>query len=716
VRDSPADPAAAAGVGGMNRVQSNWRVRRILFGAAAVFASTSARPDEMYARAAAAESAQHLASAIEQAFVPLSPALPSIFGASAQVAVLDHLGGILRALGAFDLAELHWAQAQRIALAHEDADRAAAINIQRCELALLSGDYMRTERLANELAQLAAREHLPAAQGSAEEFLGVIDRRHGEFDSAVAHEQRSLELQAKFGDERNVARALSNLGTIARDRGDFAQALDSQLQSLAIRERVDDSLELTLRNLALIYRDLGDDAMTRKYFTRAIEVATRHGDYSNYASTLGTYASYLVDVGEFGPALAAADEALAVARVIGNRPAAGFDLLDSGRALLGLKRLPEASARLHKALEMGRLLDQQEIVARSLVALSEAALEGGDRAQAHKLLDESYMSVRASQYKPVLAQAYALGERLAVAEGQPTLALDYAHKRAALREDLLGTRANRHLSLLESQYAKAASDQQLALVTKDNQLQASRLMQQQSQRNFGIAVVVALCALLGMLALRFFGVRRLNHALSVRNAEIEAQRSALSAANQRLENQAKELYQAAITDPLTGVFNRGHLMRQLDARMLDSERNGQELALLLVDFDHFKQINDARGHLFGDRVLIAGVQTLRQWIEPSDLLGRYGGEEFIAVIIGRDVVGVRALAESLRVRVAETLATIVPELKAIATVSIGVAMLSQLPKPARLEMLIEAADKAVYTAKANGRNRVMNYLPEVSSA
>jgi len=700
----------------MDRVRSNSRVRWILFGAAAVFASASARADEVYPRAAAAQTAQQLADAIEHAFVPLSPALPSVFGASAQVTLLDHLGGILRALGAFDLAERHWEQAQNLALAHADADRAAAINIQRCELALLSGDYTRTERLANELAQLAAREHLPAAQGSAEEFLGVVDRRHGEFDAAVAHEQRSLELQAKFGDERNVARALSNLGTIARDRGDFAQALDLQLQSLAIRERIDDNLELTLRNLALIYRDLGDDATTRKYFTRAIEVATRHGDYSNYASTLGTYASYLVDAGEFAPALAAADEALAVARVIGNRPSAGFDLLDSGRALLGLKRLPEATARLRNALEMGRQLDQQEIVARSLVALSEAALDSGDRAQAHKLLDESYMSVRATQYKPVLAQAYALGERLAAGEGQPTLALDYAHKRAALREELLGTRANRQLSLLESQYAKAASEQKLALVTKDNQLQAARLMQQQSQRNFGIAVVVALCALLGMLALRFFGVRRLNRALSVRNAEIEAQRSALSDANQRLEIQAKELYQAAITDPLTGVFNRGHLMRQLDARLLDSERNGHELALLLVDFDHFKQINDARGHLFGDRVLIAGVQTLRQWIEPSDLLGRYGGEEFIAIITGRDVVGVRALAESLRIRVAETLATIVPELKAIATVSIGVALRSQLPNPVRLEMLIEAADKAVYTAKANGRNRVMNYLPEVSNA
>ena len=191
--------------------------------------------------------------------------------------------------------------------------------------------------------------------------------------------------------------------------------------------------------------------------------------------------------------------------------------------------------------------------------------------------------------------------------------------------------------------------------------------------------------------------------------EIEAKRAALSDANQRLEHQAEQLYHAAITDPLTGVFNRGHLLRQLDARIADCTRDGRELAALMIDFDHFKQINDARGHLFGDRVLVAGVQTLRQWLEPGDLLGRYGGEEFIAVIADRNLAEVRVLADRVRVRVAETLATFAPELQAIATISIGVAMLSQLVKPVRLEALIEAADRAVYTAKANGRNRVINY-------
>jgi diguanylate cyclase (GGDEF)-like protein len=108
-------------------------------------------------------------------------------------------------------------------------------------------------------------------------------------------------------------------------------------------------------------------------------------------------------------------------------------------------------------------------------------------------------------------------------------------------------------------------------------------------------------------------------------------------------------------------------------------------------------------------VLVGGVQTLRQWLEPGDLLGRYGGEEFVAAVTDRDETEVTALAERLRQRVAETLATFAPELRPIATISIGIALLTRLPKPVRLESLIEAADKAVYSAKASGRNRVTSY-------
>lgn len=660
-----------------------------------------------YPRALAASDSQRVAAAIERNVSPLMPAVPALIGPYGAIKFQRLLGGIFLALDSYASAEKHLRRAHEMATAIGDAEDAAAAAVDRGEIAILTGHYDDVERLSNDLAQLATRADLPWAQAKAEEYLGVVARRRGRLDDAQAHAQRALALQRALGQEAGTATALSNLGTLARDRGDYASALDLFRQALAIRERNDDQLELTLRNLALIYRDLGDDTAARDYFTRALDVARRHGDSANYAATLGTWAGYLVDSGEFAPALAAAEESLAVSGAIGDRPSVGFDLLNSGRALLGLGRLAEADTRLHDALAIGRELNQHEIIAHSQVSLAEVALARGDATQANKLLQAAFADPQTARYKPLMVEVNELREKIATAIGKPVQALQFAHAAAALREELLGTRASRRLAAQESQYARAAADQQLALASKENQLQATRLAQQHLQRNYVIVAACGLGATLLLLAWRFAGVRKLNNALATRNAEIESQRAALSHANDRLQQQADELFQAAISDPLTGVSNRGHLMRQLDARIADCARNGGELAALLIDFDHFKRINDAHGHLYGDRVLVAGVQTLRQWLEPGDLLGRYGGEEFIAVVSGGGAANAIRVAERLRERVAEAMTDFLPEANGAVTISIGIALLSSLAKPPRLEALIEAADRAVYAAKSAGRNRVV---------
>ncbi|MDE2256554.1 MAG: GGDEF domain-containing protein [Xanthomonadaceae bacterium] len=691
---------------GVTPSHARWLTFAAMVLSASVLAGGRGDP-EAYPRARAAATSQRLAAAIERNVSPLTPAVPALVGARGAIEFQRLLGGIFLAMDSYASAENHLRRAYAIATAIGDAEDAAAAAIDRGEIALLTGQYDRAERLSSDLAQLATGANLPWAQAKAEEYLGVVARRRGRLDDAQAHAQRALALQRALGQEAGTATALSNLGTLARDRGDYATALDLFRQALAIRERGDDLLELTLRNLALIYRDLGDDASARDYFGRALEVARRHGDSANYAATLGTWAGYLVDSGEFAPALAAAEESLAVSSAIGDRPSVGFDLLNSGRALLGLGRSTEADARLHDALAIGRELNQHEIIAHSQVSLAEAALARGDAVRANRLLQAAFADPQTARYKPLMVEVNELREKIATAIGQPVQALHYAHAAAALREELLGTRARRRLAALESQYARTAADQQLALATKENQLQAARLTQQHLQRNYVIVAACGLGAILLLLAWRFAGVRRLNRALAARNAEVETQRAALSNANDRLQQQADELFQAAISDPLTGVSNRGHLMRQLDARIADCARNGGELAALLIDFDHFKRINDAHGHLYGDRVLVAGVQTLRQWLEPGDLLGRYGGEEFIAALSGRDAANAIQVADRLRTRVAEAMTGFLPEANGAVTVSIGIAILSHLPGPARLEMLIEAADKAVYAAKAAGRNRVV---------
>ena len=218
----------------------------------------------------------------------------------------------------------------------------------------------------------------------ADAYLGILDRRHADFDAAIQHQQEALHLAKDIGDDVEAGRALAHLGTIYRDRGDFAQALDLQMQALALGEKTDDRLELTYRNLALLYRELGDETTSRLYFEKAITAAEHAGEASHFATVYGSYSGFLNDNGDFANALQAATETLALDQVLNDRPAAAFEHLERGRALVGLNRTDEAVAPLQAALQAGRAINQREIVVRSQLALAEIAMTHHDHALARE--------------------------------------------------------------------------------------------------------------------------------------------------------------------------------------------------------------------------------------------------------------------------------------------------------------------------------------------
>lgn len=161
----------------------------------------------------------------------------------------------------------------------------------------------------------------------------------------------------------------------------------------------------------------------------------------------------------------------------------------------------------------------------------------------------------------------------------------------------------------------------------------------------------------------------------------------------------RALVQQTLTDPLTGAYNRRHLAQQLD----QLARPGAEVycmnALLAIDIDHFKTINDRHGHAVGDTVLVACVQALSSRKRQSDMLFRTGGEEFVLLLPRTSAQDAQRVAESLRARIAE--ADLLPGHPV--TVSIGVGV--QQPHHSADDWL-NAADRALYGAKNSGRNRV----------
>jgi diguanylate cyclase (GGDEF)-like protein len=159
--------------------------------------------------------------------------------------------------------------------------------------------------------------------------------------------------------------------------------------------------------------------------------------------------------------------------------------------------------------------------------------------------------------------------------------------------------------------------------------------------------------------------------------------------------------QTSMLDPLTGVKNRSTLDSSLRREMELSRRQGTTLSVILIDIDHFKLVNDRCGHLYGDQALRAVAQCIEGTIRESDMLFRYGGEEFLILLSGTGTNGAGLLAERLRKRVAEL--TPHPEKKMHLTVSLGVTSLR--PEESG-EALFERVDGALYRAKQAGRNQV----------
>jgi two-component system cell cycle response regulator len=170
----------------------------------------------------------------------------------------------------------------------------------------------------------------------------------------------------------------------------------------------------------------------------------------------------------------------------------------------------------------------------------------------------------------------------------------------------------------------------------------------------------------------------------------------------RLRSDLGTALEMALTDPLTGLYNQRYLRRHLSG-LVESVQNRQ-IAVLMVDVDHFKSVNDRFGHASGDRALRLIADTLRANTRVFDSVARYGGEEFVVVMPGTNAEEAVAAAERLRCAV-ETLDFTGADDAAIPlTVSVGVACL--VSADGNTDVLLHAADAALYDAKRNGRNRV----------
>jgi diguanylate cyclase (GGDEF)-like protein len=195
-----------------------------------------------------------------------------------------------------------------------------------------------------------------------------------------------------------------------------------------------------------------------------------------------------------------------------------------------------------------------------------------------------------------------------------------------------------------------------------------------------------------------------NQKLAQQATELKRLNETLQVEVERREALTEELRRLASTDALTGLASRRHALELAEHEFRQWQRTEQSLAIIIMDLDHFKSVNDRYGHLGGDIVLKGFGAIAQDLFRESDVIGRWGGEEFLAVLPATDLISAIGVAERLRLTL-EQKRFEVDVFSVATTVSIGVTVAAKSDK--RIEQSIGRADLALYDAKARGRNRVV---------
>ena len=177
-------------------------------------------------------------------------------------------------------------------------------------------------------------------------------------------------------------------------------------------------------------------------------------------------------------------------------------------------------------------------------------------------------------------------------------------------------------------------------------------------------------------------------------------------ANEELTTLNEQLYEMATIDSMSKLFNRRHFLESAQLHLAQLQRSKLDSALLMIDIDHFKQVNDSYGHAMGDQAIITLAKLLRDSLRDYDIVGRLGGEEFSMLLSHCEKESAIVIAERIRSK-ATHLAITFEDSKIYLTISIGLTVLSN--KDTDIHQVVQRADKALYHAKENGRDQVAIY-------
>lgn len=485
-------------------------------------------------------------------------------------------------------------------------------------------------------------------------------------------------------------RAAISSGESYAEEGNLPVALERLQAATALARQHGDPIHIVmaLNSLMRLYMSMREPEKGFGVLEEAYAAAAKANSPGRMATLKNAEYGLAIDTGQHERALRVLQEGLALEREIGARKRVAYSLVNLSDCYLKMQDFRNAASFARQAIEAAGPLNDRELEATAKLNLGQAYLALGRLADGKRHIEAGMAGYDELGDKPELQVALVeYGAALERAGDLPG-ALQAYHRERRISNELFEQRRQQAMLDLQEKYEGDKKQRQIELLRSENTVKSAELDNRRLQQRVWwlLAVVFALASVIvGLL------YRKVRHA----NAQLHAKN--------------RELKQQSARDPLTGLYNRRHFLEFM--RMLSPAASGKQGvtstgALFLLDVDHFKHINDTYGHAAGDAVLTTISASLGEILRETDMIVRWGGEEFLAFLPDfpaerLDEVAQRILDGIAAVEVAHGGVTLSVH------VSIGFAPfpLRVGRQPLAWERAVNLVDMALYLAKSHGRNR-----------
>jgi len=522
---------------------------------------------------------------------------------------------------------------------------------------------------ADKAGSVGLRAKLLACRAGALMVGGKAVDAEREYGTAAA-------LARKVGDRPLEAEAAGDIGYLQYERGAMADALANLQNSYRLSAQLGDEKGRldALSNIANVYADSHVAQYDRaiEYYKQLLGDYEKHGQPSDVADTTFNIGSTFETKGDLAAAELHYRRALAAFQKLGRSADVAFTKRALGSALVKQGRAAEALPLLDASVAFYDGHDEENaahsrqfrgMAYRRLERLPEALSElDAARRYFEREKNVRFLEKNAEETALIYSQL-----------GDWRKAYDASVRQAALSQTLAATRRDELSSRLRVAFDSEKKDQENRALVRESGLRAVALREAERSRKLQIAVSALIALLAATMAILFW----------------------------RQVVNTRRMRAMAMTDELTRLPNRRHILAVTDIAFDAAKREGRAAAVIVLDIDRFKRINDTLGHAAGDAVLRSVAHTCRITLRADDQIGRIGGEEFLVVLHSATSQQAHEIAERLRLAVERLdLSSIASDLSI--TISLGVCVTSDYDASAA----IAAADSMLYRAKENGRNRI----------